>query len=595
MVAESQVGEVMQLRQCSVGKKESNGGRVPSGKGHATEAMLRRQNEPNVGRVPSRRGHAAEAMLRNHSFPTPLLAKKSFVFFYFTEIFVRVAESEASRRGGDGVSPSVSPSMEGVLPIRGVDVNTEEVMGITSVPREAEDLYKADVVRWTALVVPSIMVAEDLKLLREISSLCSRSPTNEPVIRGGVHYFTLERFYALPRCELSSEDVVLLWSIYEASPSTRRYGFILNRHNCLIELGLMASKHQERSPRSTLARLTKQRPKVLAPGSSEDLRQKKVLEDLSREGNRDEAEAPNVVEIQDTNASEVDVPLTRKKKNPEGSAGGPYDSRKKLRELIGVPSPRIPDDALQNVPFYLSMETQAVKKHFTPRWKEFTLYGDLEDILEVVLATAIRVSGMQLKVLGEFRVHMQEHKKFVAESSKSDKEHMQALEGLQATVDSMRMAYEHLQAELIKSESNVLNLTMQLDNANTAQKFAAEALEATNKEKNWLLGESNSHEQETQSLRESLKVAKKGRNEAEAEVARPLDEKNEMKAKMGNVEAKFVANFHNTKAYTNFSYYFARVGHQKVLNVLRTDHLSIDLGPLEAGFPPPDVEGEEDS
>ncbi|KAL2492567.1 Uncharacterized protein Adt_28195 [Abeliophyllum distichum] len=82
---------------------------------------------------------------------------------------VRVAEGEASGRGGDRVSPPVSPSMEGVLPIKGVDVNMGEVMAITSVLslREAEDPYRADVVRWVALDVPSIMVAEDLKLLRE--------------------------------------------------------------------------------------------------------------------------------------------------------------------------------------------------------------------------------------------------------------------------------------------------------------------------------------------------------------------------------------------------------------------------------------------
>ncbi|KAL2471645.1 hypothetical protein Adt_39781 [Abeliophyllum distichum] len=177
---------------------------------------------------------------------------------------------------------------------------------------------------------------------------------------------------------------------------------------------------------------------------------------------------------------------------------------------------------------------------------------------------------MQLKVLDEFRTRMQEHKKLVAEASKSDKKHRQALEGLQSIVDSTLTVYEHLQADLRKSESNVLNLTKQLDNANAAQRVATEALE-------------------------DLEVAKKGRNEAEAEVAQLVGKKKEMEAKLENVEVDFVANFHNTEAYTNFSEYFARVGHQKVLTVLRTDHPSFDLGPLEARFPPPDVESEEDS
>ncbi|KAL2492568.1 hypothetical protein Adt_28196 [Abeliophyllum distichum] len=76
------------------------------------------------------------------------------------------------------------------------------------------------------------------------------------------------------------------------------------------------------------------RPRVLAPGSSEDLRQKKVLEDLSQEGNRDEAEALNVVEIEDTNASEVDVPLTRKRKVETSGVGSSSQSKGKAVEVV---------------------------------------------------------------------------------------------------------------------------------------------------------------------------------------------------------------------------------------------------------------------
>ncbi|KAL2492561.1 hypothetical protein Adt_28189 [Abeliophyllum distichum] len=143
-----------------------------------------------------------------------------------------------------------------------------------------------------------------------------------------------------------------------------------------------------------------------------------------------------------------------------------------------------------------------MKKYFTPRWEEFALHGDLDDVLEVGLAAAIRASRMQLKVLG-----------------------------LQAAVDNMRTAYEHFKADLRESESNVLNLTKQLDNANATQKVVAEALESANKENKWLLGEAKSHEQETQSLRESLEAVKKRRKEAEAKVARLLGEKKEMEAK----------------------------------------------------------------
>ncbi|KAL2466583.1 hypothetical protein Adt_42434 [Abeliophyllum distichum] len=159
----------------------------------------------------------------------------------------------------------------------------------------------------------------------------------------------------------------------------------------------------------------------------------------------------------------------------------------------------------------------------------------------------------------------------------------------------MHTAYKQLQANLREFDSNVLQLTKQLDNANTAQKVAVEALEVANKEKRRLQGESESRELEGQSLRGYLEVFEKRRKEAEAEVARLLGEKKEMEAKLECVEADFAANFHNTETYTNFSDYFARVGHQEVLAVLRTDHPDLNLRSLQVRFPPPGAEGEEDS
>ncbi|KAL2491557.1 Uncharacterized protein Adt_27185 [Abeliophyllum distichum] len=236
---------------------------------------------------------------------------------------------------------------------------------------------------------------------------------------------------ALPRCELSREIVDVLRSIYQAPPVTRRYQFILNRHRCLIELGLM-TMDKEKHPRPALARLSKQKPRALTAGS--EVRQKKVLEDMSRQ----------------CSASLEDV-------------GHEYFRGGSFRGL-----PRIPDDVLRNVPFYPSMGAQAVKKYFTPKWEEFSSHGDLEDVLEASLAPAIRASAMQMKVLGEFRTRMQEQRWLSVAASKYDKEHKQSLEGLQASLDSARMAYEQLKADLKESDSNVLNLTKQLDNANAA-------------------------------------------------------------------------------------------------------------------------------
>ncbi|KAL2540183.1 Uncharacterized protein Adt_01161 [Abeliophyllum distichum] len=396
------------------------------------------------------------------------------------------------------------------------------------------------------------------------------------------------------------------------------------------------------APCPTLAKLAKQRPRTLVPGSAEDSSQRRVIEDLSRAGNK---EAAKVIEVDDT--PETEVPLSRKRKarpsgpgasqatviavesvdppttasvpplqrtlavntagevvlegpskstpTPEVESGGSYESKRRLRELIGAPGARIPDDALRSVPFFPSMGAQAFKKYFTPKWEEFSSHGDLEDVLEASLASAIRASAMQMKVLGEFRNRMQEQKRRFAEASKADKEHQQALEGLKAALESAEIAYKQMEADLRESDSNLLNMTKQLDNANAAQKVAAEALEAANVEKRRLQEEAKSRDEEVSSLRQELANAAKGKKEAEDGKEEVEARLKEVEAKLANAEADFVANFHNTEAYSNFSDYFARVGQQEVLAALRTDHPDFDVKILEARFPPPDAEGEEDN
>ncbi|KAL2504323.1 putative abhydrolase domain-containing protein [Abeliophyllum distichum] len=414
----------------------------------------------------------------------------------------------------------------------------------------------------------------------------------------------------LPWCELSQGAVDVLKSIYQADQKSRSYGLILNRHRCLVELGLMASK-----------------------GSAEDVSQRKAVEELSKAGNKEAPGASKVIEVEDI--QEVEVPLSRKRKvkstetgtsqprgstvdvdtvcgvpplqrtlavNPSGEVvlegpsrptpgsgdGGPFDSKRRFRELIGAPGVRIPDDVLRNVPFYPSMGAQAVKKYFTPKWEEFSSHGDLEDVLEASLASAIRPSAMQMKVLGEFRTRMQEQRKLVAQDSRADKEHEQALEGLKAALENARTAYEQMEADLKEFDSNLLNMTKQLDNANAAQRVAVEALEAANQEKRRLLEEAKSRDEEISGLRKELANAENSKREAE-------DGKKEVEARLADAEADFVANFHNTEAYTNFADYFARVGHQEVLTALRNDHPEFDVKNLEVRFPPPNAEGEEDS
>ncbi|KAL2542868.1 hypothetical protein Adt_03846 [Abeliophyllum distichum] len=137
-------------------------------------------------------------------------------------------------------------------------------------------------------------------------------------------------------------------------------------------------------PRPTMAHFASKKSKALAPGPSEDSKHKNVIEDLSRDGNRDEADKADVVEIDESvEAAEEEVPLSRKRKvgtssqvkkktievmdnytvcsppplqrmlsitdageivleispklhqSSEDSDGRPYDSKRKLRELIG--------------------------------------------------------------------------------------------------------------------------------------------------------------------------------------------------------------------------------------------------------------------
>ncbi|KAL2504877.1 Uncharacterized protein Adt_20498 [Abeliophyllum distichum] len=423
---------------------------------------------------------------------------------------------DALGRAGDETSPPMSPSMEGVLPIRGVDGSTGDAISIDAAPslREADDPFRADIVRWATLDVLSIMVDEDLKKLREAYripndiELMLLGP-NEPtcflrrrctalhlnafvsgmrlplhlmfrrILRAyglaltqtvyqpkklskkkgreeeaGWYYFCprgshkslvtgypssikqwkeswfwvsgnwqrvvddpepdldVLSFYGitntLHRYELS-RDVVR--SIHQAALMTQSYGVIFNRHRCLVELGLMASK-----------------------------------EDLSREENRADVAAPDVVEVEDSGTHEGEAPLKRKRKggasgsgpsqpkkkavelvdnyavcapqplqrtlsvNPSGevvldspprvdpvSGGpgvGPFDSRKKLRELIRHPRSKISDDMLKNIHFFPSMRAQAVKKYFTPKWEEFASHRELEDMLEAGLVAAVRATSL---------------------------------------------------------------------------------------------------------------------------------------------------------------------------------------------------------
>ncbi|KAL2497999.1 Plus3 domain-containing protein [Abeliophyllum distichum] len=429
-----------------------------------------------------------------------------------------VVEESVIGRSGEEASPPISPSMEGVLPIRGVDADTGEEVAIpTAGLREAEDPYRVDVVRWTALDVPSIMVAEDMKLLRDAYripfdiELLLPDPNERACFpRMGYTVLSLNAFVSGMRLSLHPffRRILRAYGLAPIQVSPNGWGkmvgglYLWFRHSFRMEMPLHVfqtmyqprklpkKKNKDEEPgwyylclwgshkplviespssvkqlkeswfwvtgnwqrvdddpepdldvpsvygianalprcelsreivevlRPALARLSKQKPRALTAGSSEEVRQKKVLEDLSREDNKKAVEASKVIEVDDSSAPEGDVSLSRKRKSrapgtgaPQGSVeivddyatcsalplqrtlavntsrevvlegpsrlsqksggteGGPYESKRRLRELIGAPGARILDDVLRNVPFYPSMGAQAVKKYFTPKWK----------------------------------------------------------------------------------------------------------------------------------------------------------------------------------------------------------------------------------
>ncbi|KAL2504322.1 hypothetical protein Adt_19943 [Abeliophyllum distichum] len=119
-----------------------------------------------------------EACSLQNKFEEIILEQKRRIFFkvsgksYLRQLFrscLRGIGGDNTGCGGGEASSHVLPVLEGVLPIRGVDGSMGEAIPIVSTSglREAEDPYRADVVRWAAMDVPSIMVEEDLTKLRE--------------------------------------------------------------------------------------------------------------------------------------------------------------------------------------------------------------------------------------------------------------------------------------------------------------------------------------------------------------------------------------------------------------------------------------------
>ncbi|KAL2513347.1 hypothetical protein Adt_18947 [Abeliophyllum distichum] len=198
---------------------------------------------------------------------------------------------------------------------------------------------------------------------------------------------------------------------------------------------------KEKRPRPSLASLSKQKPRALTAGSSEEVRQKKVLEDMSREGNKEAIEASKVIEVDDSIAPEGGVPLSRKRKSR-------------------VPGTEAPQGSVEIVDDYATCSAPPLQRTLVMNTSgEVVLEGSPQ---EASLASAIRSLGNADESSRRVSGHVcRSRDSSVLAASKFDKEHKQALEGLQAALDSARMAYEQMEADLKESDSNVLNLTKQ--------------------------------------------------------------------------------------------------------------------------------------
>ncbi|KAL2519094.1 hypothetical protein Adt_15341 [Abeliophyllum distichum] len=323
--------------------------------------------------------------------------------------------------------------MEGVLPIRGVDGSTGEAIPIDAAPslREVDDLFRANVVRWAALDVPSIMIEEDLTKLRE----AYRIPTdielmlpgpNERAcfLRRGCTALHLNAFVSgmiLPLHPmflriLRAYGLAPTQTIYQPKKLPKKKGREEETGVRVVDdpepdldvsnfYGIAVSRSRRNVSGETSTTNARSFNEAEAQGSGTRLRRRYLVEEGSSQPKK------KTVELVDNYAVCTPQPLQRTLSvNPSGevvldspprvdpvSGGpgvGPFDSKKKLGELIGPLGSRISNDTLKNVPFFPSIGAQAVKKYFTPKWEEFASHGELEDVLEAGLVAAVRTTSL---------------------------------------------------------------------------------------------------------------------------------------------------------------------------------------------------------
>ncbi|KAL2486982.1 hypothetical protein Adt_31738 [Abeliophyllum distichum] len=111
-----------------------------------------------------------------------------------------------------------------------------------------------------------------------------------------------------------------------------RFDSLLKRPGYLIELGQMAKMvdfEQDKKPTPPLARMMVAKVRDLRPGSSEDSRQKKAIEEVSKEATLEEAQNIATTLVPEELSSRDDEPLAKKKRT-----GVPVRVRPTLRRIM---------------------------------------------------------------------------------------------------------------------------------------------------------------------------------------------------------------------------------------------------------------------
>ncbi|KAL2528826.1 hypothetical protein Fot_21427 [Forsythia ovata] len=194
----------------------------------------------------------------------------------------------------------------------------------------------------------------------------------------------------------------------------------------------------------------------------------------------------------------------------------------------------------------------------------------MEDLLEANIACSICVASALMKSHNGLK----EYKKKMAGETAKMTEFRAAMDGMMATTESAKVAYQKMSQDLADAKENIAILTKKLDNALNAQAITSTAFEKANEEKKALheeastrsseverlKGESSCRQSEISSLQANLEASAEVRSEAKGAYVNLLAEKKILEEKLASVEFEFTANFHNTEAYASFSAFFASVG-----------------------------------